>query len=138
MQAQSAFFDQPHVSLLIIIVHRRIPDPTNPEVPTITEKYIHSVFSDVMKHDSRFVQAAVKMVLDTHEQQYQHPPPDQLIVWSDQCSTQFKCRSSFYLMAELAKVRGVPVHQNFTAPGHGKGEVDGAASSQKVECSVST
>jgi hypothetical protein len=68
--------------------------------------------------------------------------PKRHVVWSDSCSAQFKAAKCWYHIAcyynytvceELPT--GCQMTWNYFAPGHGKGEVDGARALLKRELS---
>ena len=49
--------------------------------------------------------------------------PKRLILWSDNCASQYKCRQIFKMMSEETKV---PCQRNYFCAKHGKAEADGA------------
>lgn len=104
-------------------------------------KEYHFAVSDDMKHDPHWVKAAVDAIIASVKQQLkQCGEPDLHIVrvWSDGCSSQFKSKDAFLSMFLSSNHHGLTVVHNFKASGHGKGEVDGAATVLKNQTTKAT
>ena len=56
---------------------------------------------------------------------------DRHIIWSDNCTGQFKNARMFYRLCRMHVERGVPHIWNFFESDHGKGEHDGAGACVK-------
>ena len=56
---------------------------------------------------------------------------DRHIIWSDNCTGQFKNAHIFYWLCRMHVEREVPHIWNFFKSGHGKGEHDGAGACVK-------
>ena len=51
----------------------------------------------------------------------------QHIIWSNNCTSQFKNVQMFYWLSKMHRLSRIQYMQNFTKAGHGKGEHDGAS-----------
>jgi hypothetical protein len=90
-------------------------------------KEYHFVMSDDMDHDPHFVTAALKLVNASIGAPDRAGPITRVWIWSDGCASQFKGRHAFLTRANSVHDHGWECVHNFKASGHGKGEVDGAA-----------
>ena len=113
-QVQSAHFSGKqqtlHCSLLIN------PDGSN--------KYIYHI-SDDTNHDSTLTFEILNDILNKHEYLAQN---NILIIRSDNCEDQYKCKYTFFQMKKLAKLKNLIILWFYGAPGHGRGLVDAMSS----------
>ena len=85
--------------------------------------------SDDISHSHEFVQHCFKNYFDfLHEHAI---AMDRHIIWSDNCTGQFKNSCLFYWLCRMHIERGVPHIWSFFESGHGKGEHDGAGACVK-------
>jgi len=76
--------------------------------------------SDDLKHDQHFVQFSIKEMLKDVEIE----PSDQIIIESDNCSSQYKSSAHFHGMQVLANNLNVNIIRVYGIAEHGKGEMD--------------
>ena len=122
-EIQSEHWNNEQISILVHVTMMRVDG--------ILDKSVHFYISDVRKHDSYFVQAALKkhhqwLMENGHKHLKIH------VVWSDGCAAQFKSARAFYLnIARYYQTYRIRVQWNFFGSGHGKGEHDGQGAIEK-------
>ncbi len=112
-------------------------DATNHQSSRVL-KEVHYYMSDDKTHNSLFVQHI--FTLHWGYMKSKRCFPKQHLVWSDGCSTQFKCARAWYFVACYPwlticdqRPEGVQMCWNYFASSHGKGKVDGAGALLKCE-----
>lgn len=119
------------ISILVHITYRMNLDfdPKNPQSSQIL-KEVHYYISNNKMHNNLFVQHVLILHWDYLKNLGCYPRLH--AVWSDGCSTQFKCACAWYFVTwypwlNICKERleGVQMCWNYFASSHGKGEVDG-------------
>jgi hypothetical protein len=93
--------------------------------PRIIKEY-HFVLSDDRTHDPHWVKDAIRLI-DADIRRRTGLAITRVYLWSDGCASQFKSKHAFLSRATSEQDFGWDVMHNFKASGHGKGEVDGAA-----------
>jgi hypothetical protein len=130
-EVQSMHWHSSQVPILVHITYFRNPE-YNAEDSELKEilKEVHYYVSDEKEHDSIFVQHAFRLHWKFMTDQLCYPLRH--IVWSDDCSAQFKAAKCWYHLGRYHSYivcpqlpNGCEISWNYFAPGHGKGEVDG-------------
>lgn len=111
-EAQAAHFNKVATSLHCTVVHDR------DENGEVLNKYVYH-FSDNITHDASFTFCVIKDLIASLY-------PDLLIIRlkSDNCSTQYKCRHTFFRHKKLSVELGKIIVVYYGVAGHGKGLVD--------------
>lgn len=78
--------------------------------------------SDDLKHDRASVHCFVELLLKHLHQM--HPQVDELIIWSDNCSCQYKSRNPFFHISTNFGC-DIKIFWNFYGSRHGKSSADG-------------
>ena len=113
-EPQSSHFNKSQYSL-----HCTVKHTGNNESPY---QYLYHL-SNEMKHDHAFTSAVVNNILESNG------APPIIRLKSDNCSTQYKCKSIFRYWNNLAKSKHTKVILYYGASGHGKGLVDAMSAS---------
>jgi hypothetical protein len=91
-------------------------------------KEYHFCMSDDKEHDHYWAKAAIDAILADVEQRHTNLPAVRTVwLWSDGCAAQFKSKNAFLSKVLSGSESDLNITHNFKASGHGKGEVDGAA-----------
>jgi hypothetical protein len=99
-------------------------------VYTKNAKYGFASISECRRHDAPAIWAHMKPVLDDLSKD--RPEMDTLYFVSDGPTTQYRCKTNFYLMSTLPFEWGYKVvNWSFLEAGHGKGAADGIGGSLK-------
>ena len=93
------------------------------QMPDGSLKYIYHL-SDDTHHDSVMIDQIIRDILSSYPELTSNR---ELILRSDNCSPQYKCRFVFYNMLKLAKEYNIKIHWFFGEPGHGRGLIDAMA-----------
>ena len=87
-------------------------------------KYIYHL-SDDTNHDSTMTFSVIEDIIEKHPEIVEK---DILVIRSDNCGSQYKCRYTFAKMQELAMKYNITLAWFYSEPGHGKGTVDAMSS----------
>ena len=113
-QAQSAYYSGKQQTLHCSIIKR--VDGTN--------VYIYHL-SDDTNHDAVFTFAIIRDIVE----KYPYLMDDgYMVIRSDNCEDQYKCKFKFQQMREMAMKQNINIFLFYGAPGHGRGLIDGMSS----------
>ena len=91
-------------------------------------KTYHPYISDDLTHDQAFVRAVMEEMLG--EMDIEHGST--LIVFSDNCSCQYKSSQNFHDLQAVSTKYNIKVIRIYGIPGHGKNEIDMAGGIVKI------
>ena len=86
--------------------------------------FVYHLLNDT-NHDSILTFTILEDIISKHPEVIQH---NHLVIRSDNCTSQFKCKYVFSKMAELAKKYNITIVWFYGVAGHGKGTVDAMSS----------
>jgi hypothetical protein len=139
-EVQSMHWHSQQIMILVHITYMWNPEYDEQVPESRILKETHYYVSDEKEHDSLYVQHAFKLYWEFLKQKSLYPKRH--VVWSDGCSAQFKVAKCWYHIARYHNYTvcdelliGCQMTWNYFAPGHGKGEVDGAGALLKRELS---
>jgi hypothetical protein len=126
-ETQAQYYNSIQVAIFVHITYRHSPDSTKDERKIIRE--YHFYMSDDRSHSHEFVQHCFQNYFDFLQEN--DIAMDRHLIWSDNCTGQFKNARMFYWLCRMHVERGVPHIWSFFESGHGKGEHDGAGACVK-------
>jgi hypothetical protein len=101
---------------------------------TDKEKYplqIHSHFSDDSHQDSATTTAHIEVLLKHLQASGEIGEHATMFDSTDGCSKQYRCAKAFWLLTYLAVKFKIVIDRAISAPGHGKGRIDGINATDK-------